>query len=443
MPRSFRQMRKLATASQVATGLWIAFAFLSSSSGFGCTLEERNFDQFPVSIEARAGAVFAAAAAGDETPIPVTIDTLSPITILDSFDGGDTLNEGERLAVELRLFSQRATPQGTTTAERLRFPNTEVFDIHPCDDGGPPVNCQVGFGNEVAAMQGTIGTNLLGQQAVRFDFPNSQVRFFPDIAGTNGERSELCEAVFTNTFAGSGTLEIANGEVDYVGRRPAVGACLDAADPTGTGVVLEERGVDALLVISTGIGVSILARSTYEEYARNFELPDIDALPETVLHLPSGPTGARLAEIGHLTLVGDVADDREKRGPCGELYANRLIAGGLCADGTIADGDCPCPDGADFCRVGASLLLRDTIEVAVIDDEHPLLQALRVELRPAFPEVEGILGASALASTRVDFDYPNQRIAFRCQDEDRCRVRPQVIRQADLPAIQQCLNAGY
>ena len=401
----------------------------------GCDALERPIDPFPIAMEVRSGAVFVGASGQDGELLPVTVDTLSPLTILDSFAGEGTVPMPKRLALDLRLFSQ-----GRSAAERIRFPNTEVFDIHPCSRDGAPQNCLIGVDGNSTPSRGTIGTNVLGLQAVRFDFVQSELRFFPDIAGTNSERSTLCEAVFAKPFAGSGTLEIADGELDYIGLRPAVGACLDGSDPTAAGEVLEERGINALFVISTGIGVSIIAKSTYNEFARTFSQPLAVDLPEVMIHLPSGSVGARLGHIDHLTLTGDIGDNNEKRGPCGELYANRLIAEELCSDGTIADGECPCPNGADFCRVGASILLKDRIEVAVVDDQHPLLQALRVELRPAFPELEGILGASALASTRADFDYPNQRLLFRCLEPGRCQVRPQIVSRGDLPAIQQCLQ---
>ncbi len=399
-----------------------------------CQNLDRSIDPFPIAMEVRAGAVFVGATDQNGERLPVTVDTLSPLTILDSFTGEGMLPTPKRLALDLRLFSQ-----GSSTAERIRFPNTEIFDIHPCSRDGAPQNCLIGVDGNSTLSRGTIGTNVLGLQAVRFDFVQSELRFFPDIAGTNSERSMLCEAVLAKLFAGSGTLKIADGELDYIGLRPAVGACLDDSDPTASGEVLEERGIDTLLVISTGIGISILAESTYNEFARTFSQPLAADLPEVMMHLPSGPVRARLGHIGHLTLTGDIGDNNEQRGPCGELYANRLIAEELCSDGTIADGECPCPNGENFCRVGASILLKDMIEVAVVDDQHPLLQALRVELRPAFPELGGVLGASALAPTRADFDYPNQRLLLRCLDPSRCQVRPQIVSRADLPAIQKCL----
>ncbi|MGH8794310.1 MAG: M50 family metallopeptidase, partial [Stackebrandtia sp.] len=39
-----------------------------------------------------------------------------------------------------------------------------------------------------------------------------------------------------------------------------------------------------------------------------------------------------------------------------------------------------------------------SVRVAVIDDTSPLLQALRAEIRPEGPEIDGILGAAALAA---------------------------------------------
>ena len=52
----------------------------------------------------------------------------------------------------------------------------------------------------------------------------------------------------------------------------------------------------------------------------------------------------------------------------------------------------------------------------MVEDTVPFLQAIRLEVRPRGPEVDGLLGAAALASTRVELDYlsPETRAIFSC-----------------------------
>jgi len=54
------------------------------------------------------------------------------------------------------------------------------------------------------------------------------------------------------------------------------------------------------------------------------------------------------------------------------------------------------------------------IEVVVVPDTSPVLQALRAELRPARPEIDGILGIDALGGAVLDVDYPHNRVLMRC-----------------------------
>ena len=399
----------------------------------GCATDNRDIDPFPIALDTSAGAAMAFASIDDQPPLPVTLDTLSPITIIDSYAGGDQLPDQRRIAADLTLFS--APPAGAPIP-RITLQAATVFDVHPCDNGGPLVDCLLGVDDQTRVVRGIIGADLLSRAAVRFDFPRSELHLFPDTAGTDADRGELCEAVFDDPFAGGGTLIVADGEVDYLGRRPAIGACLD----DGLGDPMTETGIDAQLVIATGLGISILAETVYERYALAAGAPAAAALPEGVVHLPSGPTPVRLGQIGQISLAGDIGQDSQKRGPCGELFASRVLAFDRCATGEIAD--CPCPEsGETFCRVAAVLVLAEPIEVAVIPDEHPLLQAMRVELRPEFPEVDGLLGAAALAATRIEFDYPQSRIISRCMDAARCEARPQILVRRELERVQACLGA--
>ena len=76
--------------------------------------------------------------------------------------------------------------------------------------------------------------------------------------------------------------------------------------------------------------------------------------------------------------------------------------------------------------------------LVVVADDEPLLQALRTELRPAQPEIDGVLGLSALAATEFDVDYPHNRLLFRCA-ASACVARPALRDRASRLIVGQCL----
>jgi hypothetical protein len=198
-------------------------------------------------------------------------------------------------------------------------------------------------------------------------------------------------------------------------------------DPTSEDAA---SGADLLLLLATGMGPSVISESAYARYFQALDavcsadpnpcdgtvlsVPlEYDLLPLVCAYLPSGPTVARGATIQRFAIAGDAED---VRGPCEERRAARLMAAGGCND----DIDCPCEDENKLrCRTAAVVELDPDIpiEVAVLPDSHPMLQALREELRPEQAEVDGLLGLDAFWDVQVDIDYPGQRILYRCSDQ--------------------------
>ena len=85
------------------------------------------------------------------------------------------------------------------------------------------------------------------------------------------------------------------------------------------------------------------------------------------------------------------------------------------------------------------------LDVLVISDANPTLQALRTELRPDQPEVDGILGTNALRDLELDVDYPHNRAAralHRTDGSAGCVTRPALSESRDrtadprLPAVR-------
>jgi len=260
---------------------------------------------------------------------------------------------------------------------------------------------------------------------------------FPDIAGSDANRGDACDAVFKSPFGGGGTLILGGSEETFTGNRLALGACLDY-DTSATEQL--QRGSDALFVVATGAPVSLLSESAYERYRTLVDAPEVAPaladLPATTVYLPSGPIAARMGTITRIALVGQGSD---KRGPCQELYANHVMAVNGCrVPVQLTEDQCVCYK-ATFCSTAAAVEIDRSFSVAVIDDLEPLLQALRDELRPAFPEVDGVLAPSAMSPLSFDVDYPNSRALARCEESTGCVARPAVRDLDSLAKIAPCL----
>ncbi len=392
----------------------------------GCEDEPRAIDPFPIRFDDGRGVVVIGADVGDGV-VPAVLDTLAPVTVIDPLAAGRTVGDPRRRRVEVTLFG--LDQNGMPSVPRARFPDTSAIETHPC--GGDTL-CRIGAGPSAVEFGALLGTDILGRASMRLDFPARELRFFPEMAGTEADLTSDCQAVFSSAFAGGGTILVGGTEVPYSGRRAVIGACLDREDASDE----VDRGIDALMAISTGTGMSLLAASAYDRYAAYTGAPPRDDLIAGQLYLASGPTDVVFTEIGRAALVGSLSDESGERGPCRELYLNRLMSVDACNQGGVAP--CPCPDNDRFCRTAAAVDLTGPIAVAVVPDDHPLLQSLRDELRPERPELDGVLGASALSRLRVDLDYPNGRMVARCRVPIGCKTLPAVRSESSLADLDRC-----
>jgi hypothetical protein len=266
---------------------------------------------------------------------------------------------------------------------------------------------------------------------VRFEPAGDRLYFLPDVAGDAEARSRACDVVVPEPFYGGGTLRIGDSEVGFAGTRVALSLCLS---PNPTAPDPAERGTDAAMVLSTGVGRSIMSASRYTAWATATGAPLLSELPDDERALlPSGPVTGRLGHIDRLAIVGSSASPQG----CRAVYAHHLLAERNCAAGD----DCPCTEAqGDFCTIGAiaELAPPDPIEVVIVDDEHPLLQALRAELRPEQPEIDGILGVNALSTTTFDVDYPTNRLLLRCVGVG-CVARPRLFTEGSRADVARCI----
>lgn len=373
-------------------------------------------DSFPIEVDLSTGPMLAEFVEGDPPSQLAVIDVTAPLTVIDTDD-----------ALQSRRFAD-LTLLGADGVARAHLDLT-VTELHPCPFD---MLCRIGPSGQL--FDAIIGADAFDTRALRVDFANQQLQMFPDIAGDSAARGRLCEGVFADPFVGGGDLIIADTLVSIPARRITLGACLNY-DASLDADTVTDAGADVQLVVSTSLGVTILSATAYERYrtATGGVAPAIDTLPKDEVYLPSGLIEGGRATIDRLALVGG---DNEVRGPCRQVYAHHLLSDRSCK----GDDDCPCNDG-DFCRVPAVVELTPAaLDVLVVADDDPTLQAYRFELRPGSPEVDGILGTAALAPTSIDIDTPNNRVLIRCASADGCRARPELITEDLRTLVADCLG---
>ncbi len=384
-------------------------------------------DPFPIAVDRAGGAFLVQLRAGDEAPRTAVLDVLSPVTVLDQ----DASAAPARRTVTLDLMAPRSAADPTAIV-RTRW-SAAVLDLHPCDPA--LAACTVGAAGLPREIGAILGADVLRENAIAFEPASDRIFVLPDVAGDNEARGRACDVVVPAPFYGGGTLRLGDTEVGFAGTRVALGVCLS---PDPDAARMEDRGVDAALVLSTGVGLSILGRARYDAWARATGGPDYVTLPPATALLPSGPVEGRLGRIDRLAIVGT---STAPRGACREVFAHHLLAARDCVP---EDGeDCPCTEGTS-CRVAAIAELNPAapIEVVVVEDEHPLLQALRAELRPEQPEIDGVLGVNALSTTAFDVDYPDNRLLLRCVAAG-CVARPALVSdRSTRDTVARCIAAA-
>jgi len=446
----------------------------------GCTLLTDSFltnefsgDKFPVHVDASRGALLVGMRPGapaDNVDRVAVLDLLSPFTLIDP----RVATAPSLQYADVLLLGKSST--GELTTPRARFPEVQLLSLHPCDTTGANQGaslpaCQIGAGSAVSTFDAVLGADALAGDAVRLRLPgrtasdpvpDDQLFVLADIGGSDRGRTYACDAVFGSPYRGGGTLVISGTELPFGNRRITIEACL-GQDPETTpspnfdDAPLRQHGADALFVASTSIGISILGRAAYQRYvtavAGDLDPPPLafDQLPADSVYLPSGQITGGRATINRLALVG--ASSANSLSPCRQLYAHRLLSSydptpAACtrrADGSLPR-DCPCKsNGERFCLVPAIVQVLpqagDVIDVLVVADTEPTLQALRTELRPDQPEVDGILGTEVLRGLELDVDYPHDRLLARCTGPT-CLVRPALEESGDVCQINRCTTGA-
>jgi hypothetical protein len=337
---------------------------------------------------------------GASSEATAVVDTGTPLVVLDRSASSS------HSTLEIRL-QDGAFPAVT----RFIFHNLDVWDLRVSSVG---VNTAIPIG-------GILGATLLQSFAVHLSYgatpaltfkdeiPDSNQRIAMDcdpqqiIAPTPG-RTSRCLAVLAAVPLGEGVLSVGSEVVDLPPTRLALPLCLlpNLFDPTKPrdGGAETPSGVDVTAVVATGLGTSVLARSSLERLRAAGAT--IVEQPGAMLYLPSGQESVSIVQVDRVAVV---SDETILLGPCGELARRRrlLVAGsaGLRDD--------------DRDQNGASVaLVSEPVQMAVLDDDRPLLQGLRKELGPVVAETGMVIGGSLLKHFEADLDYPKQRVILQC-----------------------------
>jgi hypothetical protein len=412
------------------------------------------------------------------------VDTGSPITVragevpgtLQTFIGG----------FDLHTYAAGSPPPPSAT--RASFGGEELIrlPLQPAGDG-------------TLVPGGIFGGNLLRGYSVAFRFGAacaggarcSSMTLWPHLGADEGFLEDAGYAVYRFSLYGGGEVT-AQGRPDFLGitgplvlpatrvvlRTCAAAAafapsddipCCHTGNP-GDDVKLA-TGVNLALLLATGVGPAVLSQSAYDrlvaETNRQICLAGGAGAPGAppALQPPSTPTpslyvatwptpiAAGWATIPRLAFVDLEAGAAADPGACVELGRARrteqvsyrtITEPAMNTCGQPCDAD---PRQPDLAQSSAAYLelAGGQIPVAVIADDEPFLQSLRLDVLPEGPELDGLVGAGTLGRARVEIDYPSgqTRALFSCEPEaprEECWAAPRCPRLPDATSVHYCFN---
>jgi hypothetical protein len=441
----------LVASSALACAAVLALA--APSSG-GCGQDCCVVDQEPIPVSRAPlgqgpapGALLARAQPpGGGTAFSMVVDTASPVTILaspattgtleitqrgfDLLDGSDPAPATARVRARFRdlgLFTLPLGPVGGATTlpggvvggDLLRAFSVELRFAGPCPD--------VDAG---AAGPGCSSVTFWRHQGATLDFLEDAgyavVRFTP-FGG--GETTAQSPADFLGlqapvTLPPTRVVFRACAAPRVFSRTEPREACCARGDE-----IARASGADLSLLLATGVGPMVLSQSAWARVSALLQTPPaMTSAPLLVATWPT-PIAATWTTMPRYALVdGFDPPSTGDEGPCVDLGRARRIEwteAQIASTGQAqpAVGACVQPCDTDPSQTGESLNsaayieLGGAIPVAVVDDAEPFLQALRFDIRPEGPDIDGLVGAAALGAARVELDYINDtpRAIFSCE----------------------------
>lgn len=412
----------------IRSAAWLAALALAGCEYLTSSFETNEFsgDPFPILVDDTTGAILVGVhEAGADSNRTAVLDVMSPLTLFDR--GPDVAPRID--TTDMTLLGARG-PGGELDLPRASFPGKSIVTLHPCQEP----ECTVGGDTATRPFDALVGLDAFRGDALRIRLATDEIFVLPDIAGSDLRRARSCDAVLDSPFRGGGTLVLGGTEVSFTNLRIALDACI-APRPARL-LAQSARGVNALFVLSTAIGPSLMSVTAYERYREldPLTIPGLETLTEHTVYLPSGPVTGLSAALPSIALVSNSGSN--PRAPCRQMWASHLLAERDCR---LSD-DCPCTS-SNFCGVPAMVELEPAggIPVLIVSDSNPTLHALRTELRPDRPEVDGILGTDALEALELDIDYGHDRLLARCVDRTTCGARAALADRAARSYVNGCL----
>jgi hypothetical protein len=388
----------------------LVLALIAAATGAGCSSPCCVFDSRPIALgRAELGELVATLSVDDGDAAPALIDTAARISVLDG-------SPGRIVGHRLRLLA------GGSTRAVLRDVTMVPGNLSPVGD------------TTVLSPVAVLGGDLLQDFAVEIGFGRPELVLWAAQPAPDDFLSQAGFAVLRVARRGAGSAEVLGGSYAFPPSLLALRACAAPAafDP---GAAPPERccagedrtlatGTDLSLVLGTGYGPTVLARSAWRRLVSGMPTPPVTV--SRPLHVASAPlpVAAEWSTLPRLALVDREADPTANPGACVELgRARRLqqvdIQQYLHPDAAACALECDrdprnpglAQSAAAYVELGAALA------VAVIDDGEPFFQSLRNAVRPDGPEIDGILGAGALTGARLELDYRSQpaRAIFSCE----------------------------
>jgi hypothetical protein len=405
--------------------MWIGLVLgaLGGVLGSACGAESYVIDPFPVLVDFQVGVPRLQAELPEIAGFGVAeavLDTGSPLTLVD----GEP-QARQRTSVDLIA---KGVPRARWLAGIvLRTPLGGVGF-----DGGARVDAKV-----------IVGADFLRQLDTRLDPAADRLFFFPNLAGDDDALGRACSAVFPVSQTGGGELVVGADTLSYPATRIVLGACINPDPPVAGGRPLG-AGADVLLLLTTGLPMTVISETAYDRARKSTDPPAASLTQTEVLHMPGSPPGATVTvKLASLDAVALVAELGENRGPCAELLGSRMMDLGGCRAGER----CHCGGATRACAAGASVERQGPLVVAVLSDADPALQGLRAELAPGLADVDGFLGMDLLAQQVTDLDYPGARVVIRCnasaETAGTCVARPNIKDQASVAAggsLRSCVR---
>jgi hypothetical protein len=418
-------------ARPAAAGLVLAAALAivpAACSEPCCTL-----DGYPITLLFSDSGGLTARGQDASGALTVSVDTGSDLTFF-------TRSADERAQMVTRsldLLDALPAPEGGGYPVRARLHDIEGLPVN-LDPAGPSV---------------ILGAAFLTNFSVELDFGAPQMTLWSRLGTPDGYLTQAGFAVLHFGLFG-GTELSAISEPDFLGltgpvevppTRVVLRGCAGAKSFDATAAlpelccargdeIVNATGVNLALSVSSGVGPLVLAESAWTRYAASQDVAPAAPAPGPDLEIPglAAPlTGVLWATLSRLALVDPETAPATNPGACVELGRARRLdwaeahrAQAACAQPCDTD---PQASGAAFNAAAYVEIDRD-LPVAIISDETPFLQAVRAEVRPAGPEVDGFLGADVFSDTTLELDYQSNptRAIVSCAGgtSATCRVSP-------------------